>query len=133
MKSKITLLTICLFTFLTSCVQNSFNDEIQDIANDTNRKLPTMVDNATRLENVSVHTGKVYQYNFTLINVEKRNFDSYSFKNNQKSKLVSEIRQMSKKSGFDFFVDNNVTFSYSYKDNNGDFLLSILVKPSDYK
>lgn len=133
MKSKIALLTFCLFTILTSYGQNSFNTEIQDIANDTNRQLPTMVDNATRLENVSIHTGKVYQYNFTLVNVVKGNFDNYNFKKNQKPKLVSGVRQMSKKTGFDFFANNNVTFSYSYKDKNGNFLLNILVKPSDYK
>ena len=133
MKSKITLVVIFFLSFLTSCNQKSFNTEMQDIANDTNRKLPKMVDNVTRLENVNILSGKVFQYNYTLVNVEKGSFDSYSFKKNHKIKLISGVIQMSKKSGFDFFDVNNVIFSYSYNDKNGNFLLSILVKPSDYK
>lgn len=147
MKSKLLLLAICLLSFLTSCIQKTtdnqdiandknqkaFETEIQDIADDTNKKLPMMVDSETRWDNVSVHPGKIYQYNYTLIKVVKENFDIHNFEENQKTKFLSGIEQMSKDPGFKFFRNNNVTFSYSYRDKNGDQLLKLLFGPNDYR
>jgi hypothetical protein len=92
-----------------------------------------MVDSETRFESVSPESGKVYQYNFTLVNVEKGNFNSASFSEKQKSTILSGIKNMRNKSGFKFFIENNVTFSYSYNDKNGINLLKISIPPNEYK
>ncbi len=133
MKNLYFTIVICFLTLSFSCTQKSYETEIRDIANDTNRNLPTMVDSETRFESVSPESGKVYQYNFTLINVEKRNFNASSFSEKQKSTILSGIENMKNQSGFKFFVENNVTFSYSYNDKNGENLFKISIPPSDYK
>lgn len=133
MKNIYFSIVICFLTLSFSCTQKSYETEIRDIANDTNRNLPTMVDSETRLESVSPESGKIYQYNLTLINVEKRNFDATSFSERQKSTILSGINKMKNQSGFNFFDENNVTFSYSYNDRNGVNLLKISIPPSDYK
>lgn len=133
MKNLYFSIVICLLTISFSCTEKSYETEIRDIANDTNRNLPIMVDSETRFDSVSPESGKVYQYNFTLINVEKRNFNAASFSEKQKSTILSGIKNMKDKSGFKFFVENNVTFSYNYNDKNGENLLKISFPPSDYK
>jgi len=133
MKNLYFSIVICFLTLSFSCVQKSYETEIRDIANDTNRNLPTMVDSETRFESVSPESGKIYQYNFTLINVEKRNFNAASFSKRQKSTILSGIKKMKNESGFKFFIENNVTFSYRYNDKNGKNLLKISIPPSDYK
>jgi hypothetical protein len=132
MKKTATLLIISFLTFFISCAQDSFDAKILSFANDTNRNLPAMVDSTTRLENVSVHSGKIYQYNYTLITVEKKNFNIEVFTKNQKPILINGVRQFRNKAGFNFFADNHVNFAYSYKDKNGEYLLKILVTPNDY-
>ena len=124
-----------LLSFLTlcSCTQKSFETEINEIANETNKNLPTMVDSDTRLESVSAESGKVYKYHYTLLNVDKRNFNAANFSENQKQTILSGINSIKNKSGFNFFNENNVTFSYSYNDKNGENLLNISILPSDYK
>lgn len=92
-----------------------------------------MVDSETRFESVSPESGKVYQYNFTLINAEKGNFNSSSFSKKQKSTILNGIKNMRNQSGFKFFIENNVTFSYNYDDKNGENLLKISIPPSEYK
>lgn len=133
MKNLYFLIFICFLTFSFSCTQKSYETEIRDIANNANRNLPTMVDSETRLESVSPESGKIYQYNYTLINVEKGNFNATNFSERQKSKILSGINKLKNRSGFKFFVENNVTFSYSYNDKNGKNLLKILISPSEYK
>jgi len=133
MKNLYFSIVICLLTISFSCTEKSYETEIRDIANDTNRNLPKMVDSETRFESVSPESGKVYQYNFTLINAEKANFNSSSFSEKQKSTILSGIKNMRNQSGFKFFIENNVTFSYSYDDKNGENLLKISIPPSEYK
>tara|TARA_R110002096_G_scaffold138084_1_gene291604 strand:+ start:73 stop:474 length:402 start_codon:yes stop_codon:yes gene_type:complete len=124
---------ICLLTFSFSCAQNSYETEIKNIANDTNRELPAMVDSETRFESVSPKSGKIYQYNYTLINVVKSNFNAESFSKNQKLTILNGIKKMRNNSGFKFFIENNVTFAYNYNDKNGENLLKFFITPSDYK
>ena len=92
-----------------------------------------MVDSETRFESVLVKPGKVYQYNYTLINIEKRNFDVADFSIKQKKTILNGIKSMSTKSGFKFFVENGVTLSFIYDDKNGDNILNISIPPSEYK
>jgi hypothetical protein len=122
MKNLYFSIVICLLTISFSCTEKSYETEIRDIANDTNRNLPSMVDSETRFESVSPESGKVYQYNFTLVNVEKGNFNSASFSEKQKSTILSGIKNMRNKSGFKFFIDKN-----------GINLLKISIPPNEYK
>lgn len=130
---KIYLTTIILFLTLSSCTQKSYDTEINEIVDGTNKNLPTMVDSETRFESVSAESGKVYKYHYTLINAEKRNFDVANFSEKQKQTILSGINDLKNKSGFKFFIENNVTFAYSYDDKNGENLLNILISPSDYR
>ena len=92
-----------------------------------------MVDSETRFESVSAESGKIYKYHYTLINVEKGNTDVANFSERQKQTILDGLKNLKNKSGFKFFIENNVTFAYSYNDKNGENLLNITIPPSDYK
>ena len=55
------------------------------------------------------------------------------FSEKQKEIILSGIKNMRNQSGFKFFIENNVTFSYNYDDKNGENLLKISIPPSEYK
>jgi hypothetical protein len=127
------LIAIFILILSSACRQKSYETEIREIAESTNKNLPMMVDSETRFESVLVKPGKVYQYNYTLINIEKRNFDVADFSIKQKKTILNGIKSMSTKSGFKFFVENGVTLSFIYDDKNGDNILNISIPPSEYK
>jgi hypothetical protein len=119
-----------------SCTEKSYDSEIKEIAEGTNKNLPTMIDSGSRLDSVNIEKGRTFQYNVTLISVDKSEIkrgNNVTFANNQKALILERLENLKKEFNFKFFIENDVTFSYSYYDKNGEFILKLLVPPNEYK
>lgn len=88
-----------------------------------------MVDQETRLDNAVALPENVFQYNYTLVNMEKASTDASQLENYLKPILINNV-----KSNPDMKInrDNKTTMGYYYKDKNGEFLFKVLVTPDLY-
>jgi hypothetical protein len=107
----------------------SFDDGMMKIANEINKACPIMVDQMTRLDNTVALSDNVFQYNYTLITLDKDSVDIDLLKTSLEPLIINNV-----KTNPDLKIprDNKTTMVYHYKDRNGIFLLKITVKPEQY-
>ena len=116
--------------FISSCsAETSFAKVMSQSANELNKSCPMMVDKDTRLDNAIAIEDKTFQYNYTLINLNKSTLDIENFRSYMKPIIVNSV---SSNPDLKIYRDNNVTMSYYYKDKNGEFLTKIEVTPELY-
>ena len=99
-------------------------------ANNINKSCPMVVDSETLLDNIVVLPGNIFQYNYTLINMEKEMIDIQDMRSYIEPILLNNIKTNPELS---IFRKNRITFSYYYKDKNGSFLTKILITPGKYE
>jgi len=127
---------ICAFIISFFISQKIFNNEIDydeslvKVSSEINKNCPITVDKDTRLDNTITLPGKVFQYNYTLLNIEKQQINIDELEKFIRPNVVNNIRTSPDMKSF---RDNDVNLSYNYKDKNGEFVLKINVKPSQYK
>ncbi|MBS7254355.1 hypothetical protein [Flavobacterium branchiicola] len=110
--------------------QPSLNNQLMQTASELNKTCPIMVDKDTRLDNSVALPGDIFQYNYTLVNLDKKDVQIEKLK----EFLVPTVKNFVKTSSdMKFARDNNVTVNYHYKDKNGVELLTVSVLPEDYK
>jgi hypothetical protein len=108
----------------------AFDKALMETASEINKSCPIMVDNETRLDNTIALPEKVFQYNYTLINIAKESVDTEEMK----SYLEPNIQNFVKTNpDMQTMRENNTTLKYYYKDMNGLHLFTIEIKPEDYK
>jgi hypothetical protein len=107
-----------------------FDKAMMEIANEINKTCPIMVDQVTRLDNSIALPDKVFQYNYTVINVVK---DSINLDELQKFIEPRIINDVKTNPGMKFIRDRLVTVNYSYRDMTGVHLFVISVKPEQYQ
>ena len=107
----------------------SFEDGMMKTANEINKACPIMVDQLTRLDNTVALSGNVFQYNYTLITMNKDSVDINLLQTSLEPLIINNI-----KTNPDLKIprDNKTTMVYHYKDRNGIFLFKITVKPEQY-
>ena len=98
-------------------------------ASEINKSCPMMVDKETRLDNTIALPENVFQYNYTLVNMEVATTDVNQLENYVKPILINTV-----KTNPDMKTnrEHKTTMGYSYKDKNGIFLFKILVTPDLY-
>ena len=111
-------------------VDTSIDKEMKKAADEINKTCPVQVDEYTLLENTVALPGKIFQYNYKLINLEKSevNLDTvrkYVYPGILENIKTNPSMEMQRK--------YDVTFKYYYKDKNGAFVDEYVVKPNDYK
>lgn len=99
---------------------------LEKIAYDANKHLPTMVDEATRLEKV-VAQEKVLEKQYTLVNSGINQIDVLKFEQNI-SKILKEQSCVNEQSIT--LYNNNVTEWFTYFDKNGALIATIKVNNS---
>jgi hypothetical protein len=97
---------------------------------DINAKCPIQIDKGTRLDNTVVLLGQLIQYNYSLINIEKKNTDIETFKKKVEPMLLNYVKT---NNGLKPLKERNIIISFNYKDKNGEFLFSYDIKPELYK
>jgi len=99
-------------------------------ATEINKNAPIVVDNDTRLDNCVALPGKIFQYNYTLINTEKSAVNVEEFRQYLSDRLINFVKTSPQ---MKFARDRDVSVNYNYSDKNGEFILAIKITPQDYK
>ena len=88
-----------------------------------------MVDKETRLDNAVALPNNIFQYNYTLINMEKATTDINRIETYLTPIVINGVKTNPE---MKFNRENKTTMGYYYKDKNGEFLFKILVSPDLY-
>jgi hypothetical protein len=107
----------------------TYDQVMMKAASEINKSRPMMVDQDTRLDNAVALPANIFQYNYTLVNLEKAKTDVSQIENYLTPILINNV-----KTNPDMKInrDNKTTMGYYYKDRNGEFLFKILVTPELY-
>jgi hypothetical protein len=138
MKNKgviVTAITVAIAIAIGSYVGQSFfshpsiDQQMQAAANDVNKVCPVMVDQETRLDNAIAGPGKLFTYNYTLINFSIDEIDTDIFSANIRTTMKNNIRTNPE---MRVFRDNKITVAYAYKDKAGNFIHKVEIPPDEY-
>ncbi|MCZ4410045.1 hypothetical protein O3Q51_14580 [Cryomorphaceae bacterium 1068] len=107
----------------------SYDQVMMQAASEINKSCPIMVDQETRLDNAVALPENIFQYNYTLVNMEKATTDIGQLETYLRPTLINNVRT---NPDMKINRDNETTMSYYYKDKHGEFLFKILVTPDLY-
>jgi len=109
---------------------SSYDKAMMDVASEINKSCPIMVDKETRLDNTAAMPGNIFQYTFTLVNMDKATVDTLQIKSYLEERVISNV-----KTNPDMTLqrEHRTTFQYYYKDKNSNYLFLILVSPDKYE
>ncbi|MCT4637871.1 MAG: hypothetical protein N4A72_09195 [Bacteroidales bacterium] len=118
----VTTIGITLFMKLVVFAPQSFDDILKQASNEVNELCPMEVDKETRLNNTVILEGRIFQYNYSLINLHRDSIDVDFFKSSMKPLLLEKIKA---NPGLEIFTDKGVTMVHKYVDKNGELVASI--------
>ena len=107
----------------------SFDKAMMQAASELNKTCPIMVDRDTRLDNAVALPDNIFQYNYTLVNLDKSEVNIDTVKKYFEPGLINNVKT---NPDLKAYRDNKVTMAYYYKDKNGEFVLKISVTPDLY-
>jgi hypothetical protein len=131
-----TLIGIIAFAVAYIAVQQFFfknvsiDKEMMKLASEINKSCPVMIDAETRLDNTIGMTNRVFQYNYTLVNIEKATTDTMAMKNYLEPMIINLVRSNPQ---MKYQRDNKWTLNYNYKDKAGIYLFMLSITPDKYK
>ncbi|MPT35154.1 MAG: hypothetical protein E2604_08695 [Flavobacterium sp.] len=120
---------IAIFFAVHNLMKPSLESYLTTVSHEINKQCPIPVDRETRLDNSMVLPNKVFQYNYTLINLNKEQVDIDQAQKVIEPNLISNIKTNPDMS---YFRDNKVQIIYSYRDKTGVFLFKIRITPEMY-
>lgn len=107
----------------------SLNKLMMEVATEINKTCPIMLDSETRLDNTIALPDNVFQYNYTLINMEKRNVDTTNMKNYLVPRITNFVKTNPQ---MNFQREHKTTVNYYYNDKYGVYLFLISITPDKY-
>lgn len=109
----------------------TFDKAMMKAASDLNKTCPIMIDKDTRLDNAVALPNNKFQYNYTMVNMDKSELDVDidTLKNYMEPVIINNART---NPSLKTFRENKVTLAYNYRDKNGVFILEIKVTPDLY-
>lgn len=108
----------------------TFESKLEILSLEMNKNCPMMIDQNTRLDGTEAKRGKTFQYNYTLVNMEKDNIKEDEL---QKFLYDQILDNMKNNPDLRYFVDHETTMSYSYKDKNNTPLFDLTFTSKDYQ
>jgi hypothetical protein len=107
----------------------SLDKKMMQIANEINKTCPIMIDEDTRFDNAVALPDNIFQYNFTLVNLEKQEIELDTVKKYLEPNIINNAKT---NPDLKMFRDHKITINYNYHDKNGVFVVKISVKPEIY-
>lgn len=101
-----------------------------ELANQTNKSCPIMIDQYTRLDNLSALPNKKLRYNYTIIDLPPEKLVPDTLDKYIRPIILSTIKTDSR---MNQLKQLNTTFIYSYKNEDGDVIHTIVITPKEYK
>ena len=108
----------------------TFDKQMMQIASELNKSCPIMVDAETQLDNAVALPDNTFQYNYTLVSMEKASVDISELENYLQPIILNNIKT---NPDLKTFRDNDVIMAYNYKDRNGEHLFKLIFTPEHYK
>ena len=126
---------IVTFLFVYWAVQHFFfsapvlDTQLNAIASELNKSCPMMIDKETQFDNAVAMPNKVFQYNYTLVNMIKGKVDTVAIRN-----YIIPIATNNARTNPDmkYQRENNITLRYYYMDKNREYLFSFAITPDQY-
>jgi len=106
--------------------QLSIEEEIVNV----NKSCPQMIDEETRFEKVELINSSNLQYEYVLVNLERKNVDTSNFKNLLWPGILSAVKL---DPGLERLRQNNMTFHYRYLDKQKNLIYTFKIVPKNYQ
>lgn len=100
------------------------------LAAEANKSCPVMIDEITQLVNTEALEGNAFQYNYTLVNVDKMQVNSDTLRKYLEPGIIENIKTNPQ---LLYFRDHKTTMHYNYSDKNGALILKISITPDMYQ
>lgn len=124
----VTIIALALMQYFFS--QSPSVDEMMvKTASEFNKSCPMMVDQITRMDNAVALPGRIFQYNFTMINMDVASIDKEELKKNLEPVIINTVKTSPE---LKLFRDKEITIVYYYRDINGNYMFKISVGPKQY-
>jgi hypothetical protein len=108
----------------------SFDKAMMSAASELNKTCPIMIDQYTRLDNAMALPNNSFQYNYTLINIDKSEVNLDTVKKYIEPNIINNVKT---NPDLKIYRENKTTMIYNYRDKNGVFVVKIAVTPEMYK
>lgn len=97
---------------------------------DLNKNCPKLIDENSRLDSVHLLPGKVLQYNYTLVKLNKSvvNMDTV-----KKYMVLKIIKNAKINPELKIYRNNQATLNYIFNDKDGEYVLDVSVTPDMYQ
>lgn len=127
--SVIAISAILIFTQCSDAKDKVVTKALEVIATSVNQECPVKVNSVTTMDSCRVMPGRVLKTFYTIAMVDAKHFDAATFERSSKPGLVYNIQT---NDVFKVARDYDVVFIFEYKDDKGESLGEISVKPEDY-
>jgi hypothetical protein len=127
---SLVLSTVSCASFVKEVTDKGIEQSLVQTSSEMNKKLPMMIDKATRLDTVTPAPNKTLMYKYTLVDVTKSGID------------VAKVQKTLKPTILEAYKTNpdmqklraaEISLKFQYYDKNGTFITDVEVHPSDVK
>ncbi|MBW8327302.1 MAG: zinc ribbon domain-containing protein [Prolixibacteraceae bacterium] len=108
----------------------SLDKAMMKVASEINETCPVMIDTETRLDNAISLPKNIFQYNYTLVNIEKGAVDTVEMRTTLEPSITNFVKTNPQ---MKIMRDNKITINYYYKDRKGKYMLLISITPNLYE
>ena len=112
---------------------SSIDKSMRDAADEINAQCPMTIDSETRLDNCMALPGKIFQYNYTMVNYAYDQFDQSALAQVQEETTPQMINFVKSSSDLKQLRDYEITFKFVIRSNDSYELMVITITPQDYK
>ena len=130
------ILGIIVMIFISAVLKMAFqerplslNDDLIKAANEINKHAPIIIDSTMRFDNVNALSSNVFQYNYTLLTMDKSQVDTNVLKSSGKESMIQNMKANPNAS---IFKDNNIEIQVRYIDKNGIYITATSIYPNEY-
>jgi len=130
------ILGIIITLFITLVLKMAFhkpsttlNDDLIAAANNINAHAPIIIDSMLRFDRVDAVHGNTFQYNYTLVTLDKSQIDTNLLKTSGRQLLIDQMKQHPQSS---IFRENGIVIEAKYADKNGNYVALISITPNEY-
>jgi hypothetical protein len=129
-KLSLAIIISLLFVKCTGNSKKTLHKELIKTAAEWNRATPVAFNQHIRLDSLGVTKDNVFQYYYTLTNIDNPN----ELIDLHKEEMLEEVDNLyTKDRSLQFFVKNNVTIEYIYRDIDQNVIDIITIETEKYK
>jgi len=133
MKNLKFMLASALLVAVSCTKEKTIDEELKEAAVSMSKLMPQVFNEGIRLDSVSAQPGKIFKYNYTLVDDVKENVTDAEIEGFKKEAKEGALDVVKTSPDMKEFRDNDVTLKYVYYDKNGKPLADFSIDPGEYK